>query len=59
MIELDDLSHAGRERQDRARDAMLKLGGYVILRYATFRTRLALRSDIEQLLTQKTGALPR
>lgn len=55
VIELDDSSHAGRERQDRERDAMLRLAGYVTLRYATFPTQQALRTDIEQLLTQKAG----
>jgi len=62
IIELDDSSHAGRERQDEERDAMLRLAGYVTLRYANFPTQQALRADVEQLLTQqagvKTSALP-
>lgn len=58
VIELDDTSHAGRGPQDRERDAMLKLAGYVTLRYANFPTQRTLRADIEQLLMQKTGALP-
>ena len=58
VIELDDRSHAGRERQDQDRDAMLKLAGYATLRYAAFPTQQAVRSDIEQLLRQKTAALP-
>lgn len=53
VIELDDSSHAGRERQDRERDAMLRLAGYVTLRYATFPTQQALRADVEQLLLKK------
>ncbi|PHV20933.1 hypothetical protein CSQ92_16230 [Janthinobacterium sp. BJB446] len=53
VIELDDSSHNGRERQDRERDAMLRLAGYVTLRYATFPTQQALRADIEQLLLKK------
>ena len=61
-LELDDRSHAGRERQDKERDAMLRLAGYVTLRYANFPTQQALRADVEQLLMQqagvKTSALP-
>ncbi|MGK5033770.1 DUF2726 domain-containing protein [Janthinobacterium sp. LB3P118] len=55
IIELDDRSHAGRERHDKERDAMLRLAGYVTLRYANFPTQQALRADIEKLLTQKVG----
>ncbi|MDN2708416.1 DUF2726 domain-containing protein [Janthinobacterium sp. SUN118] len=55
VIELDDSSHTGRARQDRERDAMLRQAGYVTLRYANFPTHQALRTDIEQLLMQKTG----
>lgn len=55
VIELDDRSHLGRERQDGERDAMLRLAGYVTLRYVNFPTQQALRTDIEQLLTQKAG----
>ncbi|WFR78995.1 DUF2726 domain-containing protein [Janthinobacterium rivuli] len=57
VIELDDSSHAGRERQDRERDAMLKLAGYVTLRYANFPTQQALRADVEQLLLKKAGVV--
>ncbi|QKY10820.1 DUF2726 domain-containing protein [Janthinobacterium lividum] len=53
IIELDDSSHASRERQDKERDAMLRLAGYVTLRYANFPTQQALRADVEQLLAQK------
>ncbi|MCC7679906.1 DUF2726 domain-containing protein [Janthinobacterium sp. FW305-128] len=56
VIELDDRSHAGRERQDKERDAMLRLAGYVTLRYANFPTQQALHADVEQLLTQQAGA---
>ncbi|WP_436566571.1 DUF2726 domain-containing protein [Janthinobacterium sp. HLX7-2] len=58
VIELDDRSHAGRERKDQERDAMLKLAGYVTLRYENFPTQQTLRADIEKLLMQKAGALP-
>ena len=58
VIELDDSSHAGRERQDRERDAMLRLAGYVTLRYANFPTQQALRADIEQLLKQRGDVVP-
>ena len=57
VIELDDSSHAGREREDRERDAMLRLAGYVTLRYANFPTHQALRADIEQLLLKKAGVV--
>lgn len=57
VIELDDSSHAGRERQDRERDAMLRLAGYDTLRYANFPTQQALRADIEQLLLKKAGVV--
>ena len=57
VIELDDHSHAGRERQDKERDAMLRLAGYVTLRYAKFPTQQALRADVEQLLLKKTGVV--
>lgn len=57
IIELDDSSHAGRERQDQERDAMLRLAGYVTLRYANFPTKQALRADIEQLLLKKSGVV--
>ena len=58
VIELDDRSHAGRERQDRERDVMLRLAGYVTLRYANFPTQQALRTDVEQLLLQTGDVVP-
>lgn len=58
VIELDDNSHAGREREDRERDAMLRLAGYVTLRYANFPTQQALRADVEQLLRQRGDVVP-
>ena len=57
VIELDDSSHAGREREDKERDAMLRLAGYVTLRYANFPTQQALRADVEQLLMKKAGVV--
>ena len=57
VIELDDSSHAGREREDKERDDMLRLAGYVTLRYANFPTQQALRADIEQLLLKKAGVV--
>ena len=57
VIELDDSSHAGREREDKERDAMLRLAGYDTLRYANFPTQQALRADIEQLLLKKAGVV--
>ncbi|MGK5062584.1 DUF2726 domain-containing protein [Janthinobacterium sp. LB3P112] len=57
VVELDDRSHAGRERHDKERDAMLRLAGYVTLRYANFPTQQALRADVEQLLLKKAGVV--
>ncbi|MDN2695650.1 DUF2726 domain-containing protein [Janthinobacterium sp. SUN073] len=57
VIELDDSSHAGREREDKERDAMLRLAGYDTLRYANFPSQQALRADIEQLLLKKAGVV--
>ena len=57
VIELDDRSHAGREREDKERDTMLRLAGYVTLRYANFPTQQALRADVEQLLLKKAGVV--
>ena len=58
VIELDDNSHAGRERQHKERDAMPKLAAYATLRYAPLPTQATLRAIIGQLLKQQTGALP-
>lgn len=58
VIELDDDSHAGRESQDKERDAMLRLAGYVTLRYVNFPTQQALRADVEQLLRQRGDVVP-
>ena len=58
VIELDDNSHAGRERQHKERDAMPKLAAYAASRYAPLPTQPALRADIGQLRKQQTGALP-
>ncbi|MGK5049557.1 DUF2726 domain-containing protein [Janthinobacterium sp. GB4P2] len=57
VIELDDSSHAGRERQDKERDAMLRLAGYVTLRYANVPTQQALRADVEKLLMKRAGVV--
>jgi very-short-patch-repair endonuclease len=57
VIELDDSSHAGRVREDKERDDMLRLAGYVTLRYANFPTHQALRADIEQLLLKNAGVV--
>ena len=57
VIELDDRSHAGREREDKERDDMLRLAGYVTLRYANFPSQQALRADVKQLLMKKAGVV--
>ena len=37
--------------------AMLRLAGYVTLRYANFPSQQALRTDVEQLLMKKAGVV--
>lgn len=46
VIELDDKSHIGKEKQDEERDAMVKEAGYKVLRYRYIPDRAKLRSDI-------------
>ncbi|XID74229.1 DUF2726 domain-containing protein [Alkanindiges sp. WGS2144] len=50
VIELDDSSHKGREKQDAARDAMLDEAGYPVLRYAQIPESWQLQKDIRQLI---------
>jgi very-short-patch-repair endonuclease len=51
VVELDDSSHAGRESQDAARDALLKSAGYRVVRFQrtpdieTLRTALAAQNE--------------
>lgn len=49
VIELDDNSHKGRERQDANRDAMLKQAGYHVLRYSKTPDNERLQSDLKNL----------
>ncbi|MEY4882428.1 MAG: hypothetical protein RIS34_282 [Pseudomonadota bacterium] len=46
VIELDDSSHKGREKEDANRDAMLTEAGYRVLRYAKTPDRAKLLSDM-------------
>lgn len=50
IIELDDSSHKGREKQDAARDAMLNEAGYPVLRYAQIPLSAQIRKDMRQWL---------
>ena len=46
IIELDDPSHLGKEKQDAERDAMLEEAGYRVLRYTSIPTVITLKNDI-------------
>lgn len=46
VIELDDSSHKGKEKQDAERDAMISEAGYKVLRYPFVPSRHQLRVDI-------------
>lgn len=56
IIELDDWSHQGRERQDADRDAMLKNTGYTTIRYRHVPDATTIRADIEALLAETIRA---
>lgn len=46
IIELDDPSHLGKEKEDAERDAMLEEAGYRVLRYTSIPTVITLKNDI-------------
>ena len=46
IIELDDPTHMGKEKQDEKRDAMLKEAGYTVLRYTKIPSIRQLHKDI-------------
>lgn len=50
VIELDDKSHKGREKDDESRDAMLIEAGYKVLRYTRTPERDRLLSDMKDLI---------
>lgn len=50
LIELDDASHRGKEKQDAARDRMLTRAGYVVRRYPNIPNISALQTDMRSLL---------
>lgn len=56
IIELDDASHKGRERNDADRDDMLANAKYTTIRYPKIPTTETIRADIEQLLTVTSQA---
>ena len=45
IIELDDPSHVGKEKQDQQRDAMLNDAGYTVYRYTSIPTVKRLQKD--------------
>ena len=45
IIELDDPSHIGKEKQDQQRDAMLNDAGYTVYRYTSIPTIKRLQKD--------------
>lgn len=49
IIELDDASHKGKEKQDADRDAMLKKAGYTTLRYTGIPAAHQVQRDIAAL----------
>jgi hypothetical protein len=46
VVELDDSSHKGREKQDRQRDSYLNQAGYRVVRYKTTPSIEKLQADI-------------
>ena len=46
IIELDDPTHAGKEKEDAKRDAMLEEAGYTVLRYTKIPSVRQLQKDI-------------
>lgn len=46
IVELDDPSHIGKEREDAERDAMLFEAGYIVYRYTEIPSVQTLRKDI-------------
>ncbi|ANF81460.1 hypothetical protein A3K93_04140 [Acinetobacter sp. NCu2D-2] len=47
IIELDDPSHIGKEKEDAERDAMLIAAGYLVLRYTEIPTIRQLQRDLK------------
>ena len=47
IIELDDPSHIGKEKEDQQRDAMLEEAGYIVYRYTQIPTLQQLQRDIQ------------
>ena len=46
IIELDDPTHVGKEKEDAKRDAMLEEAGYTVLRYTKIPSVRQLQKDI-------------
>jgi len=46
IVELDDPSHIGKEKQDAERDAMLEEAGYRVIRYTSIPSISTLKNDI-------------
>ena len=46
IVELDDPSHIGKEKEDAERDAMLFEAGYIVYRYTEIPSVQVLRKDI-------------
>jgi hypothetical protein len=51
VIELDDSSHKGREKEDGKRDAMLMQARYNVLRYSKTPDKTKLMTDIKPLIS--------
>lgn len=52
LIELDDSSHRGKEKQDAARDKMLTGAGYIVRRYPNIPRISQLQSDMKKILAK-------
>lgn len=55
VIELDDSSHRGREKQDEARDAILRSAGYTVLRYKKVPDIARLTADLAAIQKPETA----
>lgn len=58
VIELDDASHKGREKEDESRDAMLVQAGYKVLRYAKTPDVEKLRTDMAPPIAKPAETKP-
>lgn len=58
IVEYDDSSHNGREKEDAARESFLIAAGYPVFRYRTVPDPLKLRADITPEALRFVGPIP-